>query len=122
MRAEFYPEEKLYRKIRPLEAFWDQERNRPTSGAFKDKRGLSVDRQGERDERDVIQTLDKHLPQEGTIVSVSHQQCVNIEIAVVYLPIPENVYHSELHDSPLCVPLSRIKAKRLSEIVNIFGV
>ncbi|MGB4586925.1 MAG: hypothetical protein WBH66_07775 [Rectinemataceae bacterium] len=88
MRAEFYPEEKLYRKIRPLETFWDQERNRPTSGAFKDKRGLSVDRQGERDERDVIQTLDKHLPQEGTIVSVSHQQCVNIEIAVVYLPIP----------------------------------
>jgi hypothetical protein len=122
MRTEFYPEEKLYRKIRPLEAFWDRERNRPTSGAFKDRNGLSVDRQGYRDEREVVRRLDEHLPQEGNIVSVEHQQCVDIEITVRYLPIPENEYHSELHDSPQCVRLSSSKAKRLSEIVKIASI
>ena len=119
MRTEFYPEEKLYRKIRPLEAFWDRERNRPTSGAFKDRNGLSVDRQGYRDEREVVRKLDEHLPQEGNIVSVEHQQCVDIEITVRYLPIPGNENHSELHDSPQCVRLSSSKAKRLSEMVKI---
>jgi hypothetical protein len=121
MRSEFSSEEKLYRKIRPLEAFWDKERNRPTSGAFKDKRGLSVDRQGDRDDREAIQALDEHLPQEGKVVSVTYRQCLDIPIEVIYLPIPENEYHSELHDSPQCVPLSRSKAKRLSEMVSIIG-
>ena len=63
MRTEFYPEENLYRKIRPIEAFWDMERNRPTSGAFKDKNGLSVDRQGERDEGEALRALEENLPQ-----------------------------------------------------------
>lgn len=121
MRPEFYPEEKLLRKIHPVEAFWDKDKNRPTSGAFKDKHGLSVDRQGGRDEREAIAFLNEHLPQEGNIVSVLHEQCVGLDIEVKYLPVPENEYHSELHDSLYCVPLSRIKARRLSEIVQILN-
>lgn len=119
MHAEFYPEEKLYRKIRPVEAFWDFERDRPTSGAFKDKNGLSVDRQCYRDESEAIRTLAAHLPQEGKVVSVTHQQCSEVEIAVLYRPVPDNEYHSELHDSPHRVPISGSKAKRLSEMVRL---
>ena len=40
MHEEFQPDERLYRKIRPLEQFWDSESQRPTSGAFKDRNGL----------------------------------------------------------------------------------
>jgi hypothetical protein len=119
MRSDFLPGEKLYRKIRPLEQFWDCERGRPTSGAFKDSKGLSVDRDGDRSEPEVISAIDERLPLDGFIVSVKYAQCQSIPTDVVYLPVQGNEYHSEIHDSVGRIPLSASKAKRLSEMVYI---
>ncbi|HQL17523.1 MAG TPA: hypothetical protein PK775_09545 [Rectinema sp.] len=86
MHEEFQPDERLYRKIRPLEQFWDSESQRPTSGAFKDRNGLSVDRQGQRQNNDAINQLNSRLPGIGAIVSAEYQQCMEIPVLVAYKP------------------------------------
>ena len=86
MHEEFQPDERLYRKIRPLEQFWDSESQRPTSGAFKDRNGLSVDRQGQRQNNDAIDQLNSRLPGSGAIVSAEYQQCMEIPVLVAYKP------------------------------------
>jgi len=119
MRSDFLSDEKLYRKIRPLDQFWDHERGRPTSGAFKDSRGLSVDRDGDRSESEVISAINERLSLDGFIVSVKYAQCQSIPTNVVHLPVQGNEYHSEIHDSVERIPLSASKAKKLSEMVYI---
>ena len=119
MHEKFQPDERLYRKIRPLEQFWDSESQRPTSGAFKDRNGLSVDRQGQRQNNDAISQLNSRLPGIGAIVSVEYQQCTEIPVLVVYKPLPENEFHSEIHDSKDRIALASSKARKLSQLVRI---
>ena len=119
MHEEFQPDERLYRKIRPLEQFWDSESQRPTSGAFKDQNGLSVDRQGQWQNNDAINQLNSRLPGIGAIVSVEYQQCTEIPVLVVYKPLPENEFHSQVHDSEDRIALSSSKARKLSQLVRI---
>jgi hypothetical protein len=95
MLNEFHSSEKLYREIRPLVQFWDNERERPTSGAFKDSKGISVDRQGDRQESEAIEQLNHRLLLDGAMVSVQYQECIEIPVTVAYLPVPENIFHSE---------------------------
>ena len=119
MHEKFQPDERLYRKIWPLEQFWDSESQRPTSGAFKDQNGLSVDRQGQRQNNDAINQLNSRLPGIGAIVSVEYQQCTEIPVLVVYKPLPENEFHSQVHDSEDRIALSSSKARKLSQLVRI---
>ena len=119
MHEEFQPDERLYRKIRPLEQFWDSESQRPTSGAFKDQNGLSVDRQGQRQNNDAIDQLNSRLPGSGAIVSAEYQQCMEIPVLVAYKPLPENEFHSEIHDPKDRIALASSKARKLSQLVRI---
>jgi hypothetical protein len=119
MDDEFGSDERLYRKVRPLAQFWDAERQRPTSGAFKDKDGLSVDRQGQRQNNDAISQLNRRLPLDGAIVSLEYQEATKIPVLVMYKPLLENEFHSEIYDSPDKVTLSLIKARALAQVVRI---
>ncbi len=119
MHEEFQPDERLYRKVRPLDQFWDAECQRPTSGAFKDKDGLSVDRQGQRQNSDAINQLDSRLPGNGAVVSIEYQECMKIPVLVSYKPLPENEFHSEIYDSKEKVTLSLAKARMLAQLVSI---
>mgnify|MGYP007101926780 FL=1 len=92
-------DEKLFRAILPIEAFWDAENNRPTSGAFKDNKGLSVDRQADRSVGDSVQTLLSTKQADSKIVSVTVKTCRTIPVLPVYKPLENNIYHSEIHDS-----------------------
>lgn len=51
--------EKLFRAIRPINFLWDNEFNRPSPAAFKDKNGLSVEKTGQRTTNDVLESLSK---------------------------------------------------------------
>lgn len=107
-------EEKLFRAILPLEAFWDEENNRPTSGAFKDNKGLSVDRQAGRSVSDAVQALLATKKEDSKIVSVTVSFCRSVPVLPVYKPVENNIYHSEIHDSEEKIGLSSGKAKALA--------
>lgn len=112
-------DEKLFRAIIPIDAFWDEEKNRPTSGAFKDNKGLSVDRQGNRNNKEAVLSLLKTKRQDSKIVSIKVQTCKLIPVYPIYKPLKDNIYHSEIHDSQEKVGISGSKCKQLSQNVEL---
>ena len=92
----FYPKEKLYRAVRPIEMFV-KENGGITSAAFTDsdkESGLSVDKQNNRTNETSINFIsDKR---EGWIVSVKVKHCDEKNIEYCHVPIEDNPYHSEL--------------------------
>ena len=112
-------DEKLFRAIIPVDAFWDSDSNRPSSGAFKDKNGLSVDRQAGRDKMNAIAFLLATKREDSKIVSITVQKCREIDVCPKYKPIEDNIYHSEIHDSENKVLISRGKCRTLANNVTI---
>ncbi|NOX87314.1 MAG: hypothetical protein GXO86_15380 [Chlorobi bacterium] len=104
--------EYLYRGI--VKQLWDFENNRPSSAIYKDSKGVSVDRDAGRSERDcVIFLLDKR---DFFAVGKVLTKDVRILNAVVkYLPVEHNIYHSEIHDSDNNVRLRGRKPARIRD-------
>lgn len=103
----------LYRRIILNPNFWDFEKNRPSSAIFKDSNGASVDRQHNRTDNDVIEIY-KDYEIRG-ITKVLTSTCRNLDTYPVYKPIPDNIYHCEIHESIEKVQLSSSKAKKLRD-------
>ncbi|MCZ9892874.1 hypothetical protein OFR29_11365 [Brachyspira hyodysenteriae] len=114
-------EEILYRKIYPASIFWDNEHNRPSSAAYKDKKGLSVDRLGDREENEVIDSFIKRFGDDKvkSVVKVSVGICKQLELYPIDKPSFNNKYHAEIHDSKTRIEISQSKAKKLAENVHI---
>jgi len=86
----------LYRGV--VIQFWDFENDRPTSATYKDSNGVSVDRDGNREEKDCIDKL-KNFNDFHAICKVLTRDVRDLNAIVLYKPIPDNDYHSEIHDS-----------------------
>ena len=71
---------------------------RITSAAFKDKRGLSVDRLYDRQVDEGVRYMRTKL--HGHIVSVTVNDCNSVSAHLVYCPSPNNIFHSEINGSP----------------------
>ena len=112
MDEKFASNECLYRGLHPL---WIEDDNTVSSAAFKDSGGVSVDRDGGRSEQECIDRMLKALPQ---IAGVCRLTCDDVEACgaiTLYRPVPDNIYHSEIHDSAEQVQIkSKSKAKKLS--------
>lgn len=109
---QFSVSESLYRGVIP--SFWDEEENRPSSAAFKDSFGCSVDRDGERSESDCIEFLNSN----GTfkaVAKVTVQHTIDVSAHCVYKPFEANQYHSEIHSSPNKVKLTGGQASKLRD-------
>ena len=111
--------EKLYRAVYPPEVadlYWKKDGS-ISSAAFADPKGLSVDRQGNRDEGDVID----HMRQQfnGHILSIYVKTCESIGAVVRYLPSKQNCYHSEIHGSQDTVLLSKAQRRYLASHARI---
>lgn len=111
--------EKLYRAVYPPEVadlYWKKDGS-ISSAAFADPKGLSVDRQGNRDEGDVID----HMRQQfnGHILSIYVKHCESIGAVVRYLPSKQNRYHSEIHGSQDTVLLSKAQRRYLASHARI---
>jgi hypothetical protein len=85
---------------------------RITSAAFKDKRGLSVDRLYNRQVDEGVRFMRTKL--HGHIVSVTVNDCNNVSAHVVYCPSPNNIFHSEIHGSPDTILLNEDQCLALS--------
>ena len=108
-------QEKLLRAVRMKPNLWKD--GRLSSAAFKDKRGVSVDRVGGRAESDAIEDIRKNL--EGAIVAVTVEFCQNQAHACLKYKPTLNPYHSEIHGSETSVPLSPAQAHQLAQAAQI---
>ena len=112
MDENFAPDERLYRG---LPSMWIGDDNRVSSAAFKDSRGVSVDRDGGREDKDCIERMVGALPQ---IAGVGRITCGEVEECGAipkYLPVKGNEYHSEIHDSAEQVQIkSKSKSRKLA--------
>lgn len=115
MNADFDDNECLFRAVLPIEVFWKD--GRPSSAAFKDKNGLSVDRDGGRNTSEAIECVKNNL--QGNIVSLLVLQCKDINAYVTYVPIKDNPFHSEIHGNIEKRKLSDSQAKKLAKCCKI---
>ena len=91
MDNNFPCDESLYRAINPANSFWKADGSL-SSAAFKDNKGLSVDRGNFRTDDEVINDMTQRL--KGSIVKFSVNDCLTIDARVQYDLNKEELYHS----------------------------
>lgn len=117
---DFDDNEALFRAVGVQPSFWDEEKRRPSSGAFKDAKGLSVDRQAQRTKEESIDFLRsmKNAPIK-CIAVIPIPLCKEIDVLPKYEPEADNEYHSEIHDSAAKILISSGKARKLATKAEI---
>jgi len=116
--SEIQDSEILYRAIHP--SFWNYEEDRPTSALFKDRKGVSVDRDGDRSEDDAVNFLLNSRQNFGA-GKLNAGQTRNIGTYLKPDKTPENDFHALILESESKVQLSNSKAKKLSRVVTIIN-
>ncbi len=114
--------EELYRGIVNSPDFWPIGLDRPSTALFKDSKGVSVDRDGQRDELEIRKTLcaNKEFKALAKITAI---KCRQAETHPVPKRIPENFFHAEIHDSPNQIQIkARGKLKKLIDSIVIIDV
>ena len=114
--SEIQDNEILYRAIHPN--FWNYEEDRPTSALFKDRKGVSVDRDGDRNKADAVNFLLTFRKNFG-VGELNAGQTRNIGTYLKPDKIPENDFHALILESELKVQISNGKAKKLSRMIII---
>ncbi len=114
--TEILDSEILFKAIKPLEHFWKD--GHPSSAAFKDSKGLSVDRNGGRPKQVIIENLRARFETKA-VVSVLASACREIGTYPVSKPLEGNIYHAEIHRSATETSLSSSLAKKLRDLVKI---
>lgn len=121
MTEQFDTYERLYRAVYPpdvMPLFW-KENGELSSAVFKDKNGLSVERDGGRNQNTVIDNMRLYFF--GYIISVIYKDCDDCNAVVKYLPTNRSKYHSEIHGSNNVKLLSQSQCKHLARVANIIG-
>lgn len=111
MNNNFPSDESLYRAINPVNGFW-KTNGKLSSAAFKDGKGLSVDRGDFRPDEIVVDEMSHRL--KGSIVKFSVEDCNKIDARVQYDPNEEDQYHSLVLGKER-IRLSDSQAKRLRD-------
>lgn len=109
-------EEYLYRGIRELS--WDYDNNRPSSATFKDSKGVSVDRDNFREEKDCIEFLLSKSDFFG-ICKIQTQKVKELNAIARYLPVENNIFHSEIHDSEERIRINGSKSKKIRDAAQV---
>ena len=112
---EILDHEALYRSVPSRPSHWVIGEGCPTSAVFKDKRGVSVDRDGGREEQAIIQSFVDRKGAEAGLIAVTARQCRDCNTNPFSKPLDENPYHAEIHNIGSKVELSRGKAKALAD-------
>jgi len=115
---EFYNGETLLRGIHIKHDFWNNEKNRPSSAAFKDSKGLSVNRTGEQKKyyKESAECITNNLGERlKAIAELGVDFCESLKLYLKYCPVSENIYNSEIHKSKSEPLLTKSIAKKLAE-------
>lgn len=108
-------DELLYRVIKRSQPDSMDRNGRPTSALFKQENGVSVDRDGKRDEAEIIDKFKERFDKRFKgLVKVGADICIDNDIAV----IPEtssNIYHAEIFENTDKDPIGQLKALILAD-------
>lgn len=116
----FDNQEKLFRAIKlHLTEWWDVEQNRPTSAAFKDRLGVSVDREGGRTIDDCNIFLLNRFGALKAIVHITYEKCISLGAHPKYAPEQDNEFHCLITTPEGTVPVTQAAAKKLSRSVEV---
>lgn len=118
MDSTFEGAERLYRAVYPPShpgMFWKKD-GRISPSAFADPKGLSVERGFYRKSEEIVEKMKKTFS--GCIVSLSVQDCRDVDAVVKYLPSKDNEYRSEIHSSDMVVLLNKSQRFHLAEVAN----
>ena len=109
--------EQLYRAVKRSKPCWLDGNNNPTSAMFKDANGVSVDRDGNREEPEIIRFMcDVSLPKRVKgIVRLSVSECRETEVEVESAPSEVNPYHANIFLDSSDVRRYNIQAFRLAQ-------
>lgn len=115
-KSEIGDQEILYRAIHPC--FWNDEENRPSSALFKDDKGVSVDRDGERKEIEISSKILDSRKNYG-LGNINAGETRIIGTYIKPDSLPENDYHALIQSSETKIKLSNGIARKLSKMINI---
>lgn len=90
---------------------------KPTAALFMDKKGASVDRDGDRDEQEIIETFKNRFGRRDdyrTAVRISAGECRAVETYPNPVGNKKNKYHAEIQESEDEVVVSLFKAIQLA--------
>lgn len=111
--------ELLYRVVKRSQPDSMDKNGRPTSALFKQDDGVSVDRDGDRNEEVIIKTFKERFGKRFKgLVKVGANVCIDNSMAV----IPEtssNIYHAEIFEDKDKVPLGQLKALILADCSDV---
>lgn len=119
MDSAFKSSEKLYRAVFPESynpMYWRKDGG-VSSAAFRDPDGLSVERGDFRNDEDVIKDMKKFF--KGCVVSLTAEQCEDVNAVIRYKPTKRSIYHSEIHGSEDTVMLNASQRKKLASAAKM---
>lgn len=102
-------------------------RNRDTlkisTAAFKDSMGCSVDKGGGRSTETVITSFRERFPENTAAVAmVTVKTCNEIAAVVLEKPVPDNIYHCEIHRSNEKAQLTNGQLKKLVDSAIVYNI
>lgn len=107
--------EQLYRAVKRSKPSW-LDAGKPTSAMFKDIGGVSVDRDGNRKEDEIIKFMQEiSLPKRVKgIVRLSAEDCFKIEADIQAAPSENNPYHANILLDEADIHKWNLQARRLA--------
>ncbi len=111
--------EVLYRSVPNIEGYWNPETGAVSSAVYSDSNGVSVDRDGGRDETTIIAVFEERFSVARGIVALEAGQCRSQGAHPVARPVAENPYHAEIHQSVDRVELTRGCRKKLRDACQL---
>lgn len=109
----------LYRAVPNDPNLWKVRENRPSSALFKQRNGVSVDRDAGRSLKNIKKHIYQNRPNDYGVVCISARICKLLETKPIALPEPNNKYHCEIQNNNGDKELPRSKAKKLSNFVEV---
>ncbi len=111
--------EYLYRAVRSKELLWKKRYSRPSSAIYTDPRGrgVSVERNGDREENKVIEFCRNQF--EGYLVKINAGTCRDVGAYPIPKPTIRSDYHSVIQDSKYQIPISDDKREELAKLTQV---
>lgn len=110
--------EYLYRVVLFGKFFWKQRYSTPSSVIYSDEKGVSVQRDGDREETSVIHFfISKKF--NGYLAKLNAGKCREIGAYPIPKPSKNSDYHSEIHNSPSVIPISDDKREELAKNTQV---
>ena len=99
--------------------------DRPCAALFIDKNGVSVDRDGGRDEKEIIDSFIKRFNRNGrtdnyiATVKILAKECRDVDCYPIPRKTNNNKNHAEIWDSESVVEIGLLKAIKLAELCKV---